>query len=783
MPRPFLNTLLAVFTFLSLFTRAEAGEYEERMQFANGLHSRGMHDLAVAEFAEIIRTHPDGARNDAAKFRMAESLRLLGRSDEAARLYGKITVEFRKSAFRLRAAYRRARLYMDAGDYEAAAEHFKAVIAAKPPDDIAAASCYYLGETLLMLEKAGKADAAFGDVIGNYPDSMLREFAFLKRGDIYRDRWIAEAPAGGEEAEDLASGALEAYAGAVARKSTERVTAEALFQIAEIHFTRKEFEKSAEFYRRLLKEFPDDQRSAEASLQAAWAAYNAGFYAEALSLANTATEEADADNMPEWLYLKANCRRQLLRNDKAVEIYAKLLELYPDSRFSAASRYERALAYYKEEDYENAAREAELISTEPGIRTDVYWLLAESYSALKRAPEAIQYYRKIVKETPGTDLARDAGYRLAHHLQQRGAFVEASRFYNAIVTEFPEHESAPRALFASGTCLASAGVHNKAVRDWARLIKEWGGSPLVEESLYHKAISEIRLARTEDALGSLSELIRRFPASRFAGDARYWRGMLFKETDRFEDAEKELRVAMKSVAREELRRDATFNLGLVLQKNEKGGEAAELFQRLLDSPLKGKFPPALLEWLTTQHYDQQHYLKAADAARLLAKTAAEDVWQQAALCLLGRALMAVGDAPGAEDAFRRSLSINATTVYGAEAALRLGEMLLDRGDKKEAEAQLKRAARMASADASDGIRARAFFALGKCAERAADMQEASRYYMSVAILYDDENLVPQALSKAVVAFKKMGKTAESEKALEELRERYPNAGSDLESSL
>lgn len=774
MLRLFSTVLIAQFLLLPGSVNAtDNAEYEERMQFANGLHSRKLHELAVAEFAGIIKAHPNGAKNDAAKFRMAESLRLLGRNDEAAVLYQQVIAEFRESEFRLRSAYRRARLYMGSGKYEAAKEHLKAVINAKPENDILAASSYYLGESYLNLDLPEKAETTFVFLIENCADSMFREFAFLKLGDIYRDRWHVAVEKKRKDADKIADAALKAYADAAACKETGRITAEALFQSAEICFARDNYDKSSALYQQLIREFPDDQRSHEASLQAAWAAYNAGFFAEALSLAGDGIKFADSDSKAEWLYLKANCERQLFMNDKAVETYALLIDSYPQSRFASSSRYERALAYYRDEDYESAITEAKLIRLVPEIKIDVYWFLAESFSALKRSPEAIQYYRKIVKDAPGTDLAREATYRLAHHLQRRGDFVEASRFYNAVVSGFPEHELVPRALFASGACLASANKHNEAVRDWGRLIKEWKKNTLVEESLYQKGISEIRLERTDDALASLKELMSRFPESRFVGDAHYWRGMLLKETEQFEDAEKELREAEKIITREELRRDASFNLGLVMQKNGKTEKAAELFQRLLDSPLKGKFPPALLEWLTKQHYEQKRFKKAAEAAELLAESAEENVWQQAAFCLMGRALFADNNIKGAEDAFRRSFAVNASTFYGAEALLRLGEILMKRDDIEEAMVYFKKAAKEASADDTNGIRVRAFFALGQCAEKNDDLQEASRYYMSVAILFDDDKLVPQALSRASDVFKKAGKIEKSEMALEELKKRYP----------
>ena len=46
--------------------------------------------------------------------------------------------------------------------------------------------------------------------------------------------------------------------------------------------------------------------------------------------------------------------------------------------------------------------------------------------------------------------------------------------------------------------------------------------------------------------------------------------------------------------------------------------------------------------------------------------------------------------------------------------------------------------------------------------------------MSVALLYDDPEITPRALQKAVAAYQRAGKTAEADKVARQLREKYPN---------
>jgi TolA-binding protein len=47
--------------------------------------------------------------------------------------------------------------------------------------------------------------------------------------------------------------------------------------------------------------------------------------------------------------------------------------------------------------------------------------------------------------------------------------------------------------------------------------------------------------------------------------------------------------------------------------------------------------------------------------------------------------------------------------------------------------------------------------------------------MSVAVLFDDPEVVPECLFEAAQAFRRLNRNAESEKAMDELRSRYPES--------
>jgi len=288
-------------------------------------------------------------------------------------------------------------------------------------------------------------------------------------------------------------------------------------------------------------------------------------------------------------------------------------------------------------------------------------------------------------------------------------------------------------------------------------------------------MGEVRLRRDQDAVGSLGELIKKFPKSEFLADAHYWRGMLLKAQEKSHDAEEEFRLCLKASPRKDLAREAQFHLGHLLYSNGRHQDAAEIFHPLLSSPLRDKFSPSLLQWLAEFSLEQKNYPGALSAARALVAVRSEPGWQQIGLGLIGRTQMAQGNRAEAETSFTKCLAVEARTPLAAEAALRLGEIASGKKDHPSASKHFEQAARLASGDDLLAVRARAYMGLAQAAEAQEDFGSAVRYFMSVAVLYDDEQLVSECLYGAVKGFREIGRDEEAAAAARELTDRYPNS--------
>lgn len=762
---PFRCLLPALAMAVAIASAQDAMTAADRRLFADGLFSRGLHARAAAEYEALATEFPKMEEFDTVLFRWAEALRQAGRPDDAGRVLLRIIRECPQSAYRLRAMFQRGALAIAQDHHEAAAELLGAVLDESPPPDIREPALYYRAEALAQLGAARDAVPLYETLLKDYPESTMAGYARLALGRQLLTR--------ADKAD--AQRARELFRACADRAPTPRLGAEALYLLAQSDFAAKDYKSSADAYLELARRYPDDERTAAAALQTAWASHNAGLYAESLALAAKSLAAPDAAARDEWLYLKANAEFHLTRHADAAATFGELVARHPESRFAGAAWYQAAVARHRLGDFAAAADSALRVPNNDPLRRDVLWLLGECYAALKDVDRAVQYYRLLAEEFPADERAPEALYRLAHQLQSREAWVDASAAYLGLAERFPQHALVPRALLASGFCLAKAGQAEKAVRDWDALVQRHPGDETAHEALFRKGLEEIRLGRHDDALGSFDTLLRTGAAGPHAVEARFWRATLLHRKGDAPESEKCLREVLAAKPPKDLEREASFLLGLVLQQAGRDADAAALFQQLLDDPLRSRFTPHQLAWLSEHQFARGAFPEAEAAARRLTEQATDDAWKQAAWTLVGRAARGRGDAAAAETAFRNAVGIAGDTRYSAEAHLRIGELRLEAGDAIKAEPHFRTAAKLAATPDLQSIRITAHAGLGRALRQSGDRDGAARYLLGVCLLYSDPALLPPLFEEAIPLLRELGRNEEADALLKDLLEQYPDS--------
>lgn len=744
---------------------AEVLPVEEQVRFADGLYARSLYTLALKEYLDVSRRPDPVEAMDRVLYRIGECYKRLDNPGAAERFYARVLREHPAGTYQERAAFRRAEVLLEQGRDEDALRLFEAFLEAQPSESLAPPAHYYFGDAARRTGRTEEAVSAYRRVLDDFPDSPFASYAALDLAGLY------------EGAPERSAERMDLYQRVAMDPATEQVGAEALFQLMDAHFQHADYERSARAYERLRKRYPSADRTRTAALQAAWAYHNTGRYADGAALAEAAlADEDDVAHEAEWWYVLANCRRQLLRAEEARETYTHLIDQFPDNRWARVAAYERALLAFQRDEFEAVLEEADAMEPAEGVEQDMLWLLAESYAALGRADEAVQHYRLLIDADPDGPQAPKAMYRLGRVLQQREDYVQAARTQRELVDRFPDDAMAPEALFLAAYAMAKTDQLDAAVSDWERLVDAYPDHSLAEEARFQAGLAHRRAGRTEQAREAFAGLLAAHPASTFAVEALYWVGVMHQEAGQYAEAEHALRALLEKEPDAELGERARFRLALALQQQDKLAEAADWLQGLLDTAttVRDQLTPALLEWLATYRLEEEAFALAAAAAEHLIQRGATAAWQQIGWYLYGRSLLGQEQAAEAVSAFEEAVALDGATREGAEAAWEIGNHYIGRGQAADAVPYLEQAAALAADDALADVRARSYFLLARAAGLEEDWDRAARYYMTVSVLFDDEQWVPEALHRGARALEEAGRPAESEQAREELRERYPD---------
>ncbi len=482
-----------------------------------------------------------------------------------------------------------------------------------------------------------------------------------------------------------------------------------------------------------------------------------------------------ADARESFLYIRANCERQRGRLDAAAAAYQEFVRQCPASPRLPRARYEWVLTLFR------AGRHADLLATSEAMQADaewaadVLWMRAESAAALKQTDQAVALYRKVGEGHPQRPFAGDAWIRAGWLLHGQQAWREAAQAFQQVPERYPAHAQAAQALYAAGICLARAGDSEGALASWRSLETKYPAYADQDEARFQTAMELIRLKRDKEAVEALDRLLREHPKSKRQAEGLYWRGVLRRQRDDAAGAIADFRAAVEAGAPADILREARLALGTLLLQRDDAAGAAAAFQPLLDDATRDALPPDRLAWLSEFQFSRAAFVEAERAARSLSGRDHGAAWSQTGWALLGRALRAQKRNEESIDAYTRAAAQAADTRHLPETLLRLGELLADAGRLDEAEKRLREAVAKTAAPEWQGMRAHAYAGLGRCAEARGQNEAAIRYYLSVALLYDDPVLVPVALDKAAALHVALGRLADSETIGRELVARYPES--------
>lgn len=736
-----------------LFAQVSSALPSDRLALANQLVKRGLHAEAIGEY-EAIR-NDKSVPHDEVLFKLGEAYRTVKRPEDALKCYAELLTSTPQSRYADFARLYRALLQTGAARQKELVELDRPGAA----EQLRATALYYLGE---IAEQEKKREAAINYYARAASVSSTNEVARLSR---LKSASLLSASKDSAERRQ----ALGIYLD-LADSKDAALAEEALYFAAMLSYNDGRYAESAALFRRLAADYGQGTRAMESRVFAAWANYLSGRYSEALQLASPMRAEQNEDAH----YITAASLRMLERRADALVAYDAALKAFPKGRYADAEWFERLTVVASTGDHAGVLATLEQRKDPPAQNAERAWGFGcESAIALTNFPLAVEYAR-LVAQNKKSPLAPNAVHRLAWLLEKTSDWGRAAVAYRGLADTWPTNAVAAQALFQAGASEIKAGRPEQARADWTALLTRYPDSPYAPEALYARAMEELRGKEFRAAERSLGERMKRFPKASRRAENFYWWGIAARNSGDAPEAEKHFRAALKEDPTSAFEREIKLELASILQQRGAERESAALFAELLATKAADRMSPSDLAWVSESMLSITNWTSALLAARILEQRKVDAAWTQIGATLSGMAHEGLDERDAAIAAYTRALKADARTVSGAKAALALGRMEMAGGLFDEAKAHLADAVDRAHSKELLSVRVQAYAALAKNEEERGDLQAALGYHMLVGTLFDDPEVVPPALRRAIAILKAQGKAKEADDLAAELKKRYPN---------
>jgi TolA-binding protein len=745
------------------------GAAQRQLEYANGLFTRKLYDLAAPEYQKYLDDYPGRAGRANAYFSLGECYRNLGRASSARTNLQKVLNDYADSEFAGPAAYALAEMAFADKDYAAALPLFHRSVGKSKEPAVALSAHYFEARCLEALGRKEEAANIYAEVAEAGNPNPFREDARITAASIFsaRGRKIdalkqyevlaneAQKPAlkaesavrGGMIALDL----VQADKGKIDKAMADR--AEALLRKGRAVSEGGKFRAIAQVGLRRLQ-------------------YQAGQYAQLL-----AEYKKEQGNLPEAaqaevLLLAANSQRQLGNSKEAEALYGQIITKFPDREEAKDAAYQRLINVYNSDPSALISAVDEFLATNPTVeRADQAKLLkAEALYKQQNCAEAVPIFEELRSGQLSARLRADAAYKLGlcqAQMKNISGVIEAFTYY---VQAFPDDPQAPAALAQRALAYEQEKNYAAAVADLNTILTKYPKAHEREAALQLKALILGQQENNKGMVDTFRQLLREYPKSSVAAQAQYYIGKAAFEAKDYKTALPALNAARQ------LNKEQYYNLAslrIMLSQfylKDRAALTKEVNSFMADSP-NTNVPPEVLEWLGIGYYNEKNFQAAEKYLSALRKIDNPGGVKPDFLFYLGDTATKLKNLPEAEDAFAKYLQTAKDPAGKAKVLLALGAVKISAHKPDEAQ---KIAEEIMALQPEGRVNAEARLLAGEVQLERGNFDDAGKAFKGVALLYDDPAITPRALDKAALAYRHAGKSDEADRLSRELHERYPN---------
>ncbi len=748
-------------------SQAETESQEQRqLNYANGLFSRKLYDLAIPEYEKFLGQFSSASGRASAFFYLGECYRTLNRPAAARTSFQSVVNDFPESEFAGPAAYGVAEILFNQKDYAGAVSLFHKSAAKTKESALALSARYFEARCLENLDKKEDAADLYLQVVEAKSPNPFREDSRMAAASILlaRGRKIDAL----RQYEALAS---ETSKPALKAETTVRAGLIAYdLQQSEKGKNKAMLEKAAALLQkgRSLADAGKWRGIAQVGLLRLY--YSTGQYEEVRTEYKKSQENIPEDVRPEMMLVVANSERQLGHEKEAETLYSQIVSKYPEREEAKDARYQRLINIYNSNPTKLVSEVDEFLGSNPTAeRADQAKLLkAEAFYKDGKFAEAAPLYEELRASQLSPKLRAEAAYKLGWCQVQMKSMPRVVEAFTYFLKAFPENPQAPVALVQRALAHQETRDYADAIADLDTLLKDYPEAKEREAALQQKALL---LGQQDDGKGmsdAFRQLLKEFPKSPVAAQAQYYIGKAAFEAKDYKAAIPPLEAARKTNKEQFYTPSTVRIISSYFYLKNRAALTAEIDKFLAADP-NAKIPGEILQSVGIDYYNEKKYAEAEKYLSLLGSSdqtnVNSDFW-----FYLADAQTKLNKFSEAEASYEKYLQNTTDPAARVKTLLALGATKIAAHKADDAQ---KIAEEIMGLQPEGKVNAEARLLAGDVQMERGNFEDAGKAFMGVALLYDDPTITPRALQKAAAAYEKAGKTAEAQKASEQLKTRYP----------
>jgi tetratricopeptide (TPR) repeat protein len=725
--------------------------------YADAFYARKMFDLAIPEYQAFLTNAPLGEDRTTAWFRLAESFRNLQQMEQARRAYETLLREQRQGEFAGAAAYRLGGILMDEKMFSGAATNFE--IAAREAQDPAVrlSAQFFSGRCYELTGDRRRAFEAFEKVRnaeGN--DTRYQEYTLSAMARLASELGKASA-------------AIRLYEELAENSSVPTTRIEAMLRAAQLLLEVDKTKEARELLARAMNEADTPATVSLARFGVLEIDYTSGEFEKVAATTTQELEVMPDESKPRAFLLVANAKRQIGDFSGALALYDQILARFPNQEAAQEAKFQRLVCLFRKDDPDlmDALNRFLLSARNPSEVAQARMLKAETHYAAGEWAEAAEAYGALGNAKLPERLQADAVFKQAWSFSQIGNTRQSITAYSDFIERFPGHEFLPKALIGRGMAHLENGSHDAALRDFDLVLQHHPESAEREMALLQRALSFGARRDYPRMQADFEQLITEFPDSAARAQAEFWIGFARFEEKDYQGALPHLKEARKRDP-DAYQERANLRVMMAYYFLE---NAAETAREIEDNEIPN-VPAEVYQWLAGQFLEKGNHPSAEKYLQVVLDGKAGDAATPELYLQLAQSRILQKKFAEAKDPAEKYLEIVREPAPRARGILTQAEAWLGAGEFEQARKLVEDAQLL---QPEGRLNAEARLLAGRIHSARGEHGEAARSFMTVAVLYDDPNLSPQALKLAADAYRKTGQNTEADDALGELRRRYPEA--------